>query len=53
MKLSNCLTLILEIFVVVFGLQFVKIPYDVCTKCKIITIDHHTTFRFSFLGIFF
>lgn len=38
--------LILEIFVVVFVLESIKQPYDICTKytitcSKIIVTDHH------------
>jgi len=45
--------LILEIFVVVFGLQFIKQPYGICTKytitcSNIIAMDHH-----AYLGILF
>ena len=48
-----CLMLILEIFVVVFGLQFIKQPYGICTKytitcSNIIAMDHH-----AYLGILF
>lgn len=53
LKSGDSLTLTREIFVVMFGLQFVKKPHDVGTKCKIIAVDHHIAFRFSFLGNFF
>lgn len=53
-----CLMLILEIFVVVFGLQFIKQPYDICNKCtitcsKIILQIIMLTFGFCFLEIYF
>lgn len=46
---SLCLMLTLEIFVAVFVLQFIKQPYDICTKCiitcsKIVGMDHDAYF---------